>query len=281
MWSRRCSVCRSTKLSLLVVELCERGRFDKVRPSPPSLAALLSVVFDPVVLCCLQVCGLPWSKGDGRDEMDVVEGVLRAYARFVFIEGESTYESAIVTAGMQQRQYSRGEWDALNHKQRRRSRGSDGGRRLLEDRCGGGSQLALCLGLSYTVERVLMVSRGSAETDLRCRVCRVCVAGWMMGTLTGRRAPPWTTTRRSSPSSYVLSFSTAHVHRADRGSERSVCLWSQVRVRNYRGAATEMYRLCKRLDAGTAFEDDMLRLNKKIEALAQVNSRTTYSKQSI
>jgi hypothetical protein len=41
-----------------------------------------------------------------------------------------------------------------------------------------------------------------------------------------------------------------------------------------------MYRLCKRLDAGTAFEDDMLRLNKKIEALAQVKSRTTYSKLS-
>lgn len=220
------------------------------------------------------MCGLPWSKGDGRDEMDVVEGVLRAYARFVFIEGESTYESAIVTAGMQQRQYSRGEWDALNHKQRRRSRGSDGGRRLLEDRCAGRSGLAhvpdiKCLAMVFVVP----VSRGPAEADLRA--CRVC-AGWMMGMLTGRRAPPWTTTRRSSPSSYVLAFSTAYGYRANRGSNRrSVCLWSQVRVRNYRGAATEMYRLCKRLDAGTAFEDDMLRLNKKIEALAQVGSRTT------
>lgn len=44
----------------------------------------------------------------------------------------------------------------------------------------------------------------------------------------------------------------------------------QVRLRNYRGAAVELYRLCKRLDGGTAFEDDPNRLHKKTDALAQV-----------
>lgn len=38
----------------------------------------------------VQVCSLPWAKTDGNDEVDIVEGVLRNYARFSNVETDDT-----------------------------------------------------------------------------------------------------------------------------------------------------------------------------------------------
>lgn len=41
---------------------------------------------------CVQVCSLPWAKTDGNDEVDIVEGVLRNYARFSNVETDDTQQ---------------------------------------------------------------------------------------------------------------------------------------------------------------------------------------------
>jgi hypothetical protein len=66
---------RNSKLSYLVVEMCERGRIDLV-------------------------CSLPWAQGDVEDEVSEVEICLRSSARFSTIEeGEEDDEAMDLTSG--------------------------------------------------------------------------------------------------------------------------------------------------------------------------------------